>query len=134
MRNSETLLPQDIYEAHLKTINNIKFTRREIDVISFFIHGRSPKKIASFLSIAPKTIENHTRNIMLKLECNSRESIIDFIEKSYKLQPLRSYYSSLLIQSAFEEVLQKASVLIKREASSCHIIYGGEKETQDPWF
>ena len=74
--------PKDIYAKYLATINSVKFTPREIDIIAFISSGRSGKKTASFFSISPKTVENHTHNIMIKLQCNSRESIIDFIEKS----------------------------------------------------
>lgn len=74
-------LPLDLYATHLKSINGIHFTRREIEVAAFLVSGRGVKAIASSLSIAPKTVEAHIHNIMLKLECNSRESIINFIEK-----------------------------------------------------
>ena len=30
----QIILPQDVYEAHLKAINDIAFTRREIDMIA----------------------------------------------------------------------------------------------------
>ncbi len=73
---------KDINFASLKVIKNIRFTDREIDVIACLIGGRSYKKIASILSISPKTVEYHVRNIMLRIGYNSRESIIDFIEKS----------------------------------------------------
>jgi tetratricopeptide (TPR) repeat protein/DNA-binding CsgD family transcriptional regulator len=121
----------DIYSNHLETINGIKFTPREIDMIACLTSGRSAKTIGSFLSISPKTVENHTRNIMQKLECNSREGIINFIEKSHKLSVVRKYYSILIIQSAFEEGLRKASILIKKEAPSFLIVYWRENENQD---
>lgn len=130
MEYNEIFSSQSLCEEGLKTITGIEFTRREIEVISCLTNGRSPKKIAAFLSIAPKTIENHTRNIMLKVGCNSREGIIDFVEKSAKLEVLRKYYSNLLVQVAFEEGLKKVSLLTKKEAISCSIIYWREKETQ----
>jgi hypothetical protein len=45
--------------------------------------GRTTKKIANILSISPKTVSTHLRNIMLRLETNSREGIIDGIEKAH---------------------------------------------------
>lgn len=65
-----------------RQINKILFTTREIDVISCLMHGRSIKKIALLLSISPKTVEVHIRNVMLKIGCHSREKVIDFIESS----------------------------------------------------
>ena len=75
-------LPRVFYKEHLETINGINFTQREIDIIAFTLTRRSSKTIAPLLSISPRTVENHISNIMMKLECNSREAIIDFIEKS----------------------------------------------------
>lgn len=40
--------PQNIYKEYLNTISGIKFTAREIDVISCIIHGRDAKGIANF--------------------------------------------------------------------------------------
>ena len=74
MQNEEDINTKLFFEENLSSINNIKFTQREIDIISFIVNGRSTKKIASYLSISPKTVENYVRNIMLKLECNSRET------------------------------------------------------------
>lgn len=99
--------PQEIYTKYLKTLNGVKFTPREVDILASFVSGRSTKKIASILSIAPKTVEYHTRNIMLKLGCNSRESVIDFIENSEKLVLLRQYYSGLLLVENLEETLKE---------------------------
>ena len=105
------------------TINAINFTSREIDVISCILGGRAPKKIASFLSIAPRTVEIHIRNIMIKVGCNSRESIIDFIEKSNKLNELKSHYFHLLINLTFTKELKKISIVTKEKNINCLIIY-----------
>jgi tetratricopeptide (TPR) repeat protein len=121
MYDNEVTLPQAIYAEHLENLNGIKFTHREIDIMACLIHGRATKRIASFLDINPKTVENHTRNIMLKLECNSRESIIDFVEKSEKHATLRRYYLNLLIYRIFEKHL-KSIKIEKEELSLCSIV------------
>lgn len=122
---------QNIYGEHLKLINGVKLTRREIDIIAFFICGRSAKKIASFFAISPKTVENHTHNIMLKLGCHSRESIIDFIERSDKLPILRQYYTALLAETAFIQCLKDLAPLIQKETVSCVITYSSDEDAQD---
>lgn len=114
---------QDIYDHHLKAINGIKFTPREIDIISFIISGRSAKKTAAFLSISSKTVENYTHNIMLKLKCNSHENIIDFIEKAGKVTTIKQHYLFLCVQSAFEQKLQQVSSLVIQKSLSYLIIY-----------
>ncbi|HCC24431.1 MAG TPA: hypothetical protein DEP85_02820 [Holosporales bacterium] len=122
MGNKKPGLLDEVYSTHLQQINAIKFTRREIDVIAFFVCGRAAKKIAGFFSISPKTVENHVHNIMVKLGCNSREGIIDFIEKSDKLSILRKYYAIALIQAAFEATLKKITKLTEGEKTSCVIL------------
>lgn len=108
---------------------NIRFTNREIDVISCLLAGRSGKKIASFLSISPKTVENHIRNIMVKLECNSRENIIDFLEKSESFHSFKQHYSKILVQMAFELELKKIAKYSQMRSPSClNIYYSNEKE------
>ena len=83
MEENRVLFTENIYAEHLSVINGINFTPREIAVIACLLHARGTSRIASFLSIAPRTVVTHIRNIMLKLECNSRENIIDFIQTSH---------------------------------------------------
>jgi len=111
----QILLPQDIYETQLKAINDIAFTRREIDMIACILSGRSVKKIASILSISPKTVENHIHNIMLKFGCRSQESIIDHVEQSQQYENLKTYYYWLKIQSSFKDILKRIRNQILQE-------------------
>lgn len=106
--------PDALYASHLREINGIKFTPREVEIIAFILNGRSGKKTASFLLISQKTVENHTRNIMGKLGSNSRESIIDFIEKSGKFSFVKQYYLSLLIHTEFEGILKRLALSTER--------------------
>lgn len=115
-------LPQDQYASSLSVIQDIPFTRREIDIIACLHSGKTNKKIALFLSIAPKTVENHIRNITLKLHDRTQISIIDFIEKSNKFLLIQKHYSNLLAHSIFEAELKKISKLNHREPPTCLII------------
>lgn len=124
-------LPIEFYEAHLKTINTIKFRRREMDIVAFMLNGRANKKIASFLSLSLKTVENYTHNLMTRLECNSRESIIDFIEKSDQLKNVRKYYSLLLIQDYFESRLKEIDVALSKEKRASVLIYYQKSAAQE---
>jgi len=87
----------------LRTIGGVSFTAREMEIIACIISVRRIKKIASLLSIAPKTAETHVRNIMLKIQCNSRESIVDFIEQSGKLPLIKYHYQHLVHQKMPKE-------------------------------
>lgn len=96
--------PKDIYDKYLSSINEIKFTQRQMDIIAFICNGRSGKKTAAFFSISPKTVEYHTNVIMTKLRCSSRESIIDFVEKSGKFPWVNDYYMKILVHEKGEGV------------------------------
>jgi DNA-binding CsgD family transcriptional regulator len=79
MSDSNLILPQEIYWRHLETVSDIKFTSREMEVVSCICETRlKTKEIAAFLSIAPKTIGTHITNIMGKMDCSSREAISKF--------------------------------------------------------
>ncbi len=117
------VIPQDIYTACLTEINGISFTHREMDTIACMLSGRSAKKTASFLCISPKTVENHIRNIMLKLRCRSQETIIDIMEKSGKFIFIKRYYASLLMQAIFEQTLDNIASIVNKKNLSCKIIY-----------
>jgi tetratricopeptide (TPR) repeat protein/DNA-binding CsgD family transcriptional regulator len=130
MKKKENDLPFPLCLAKLQTIKGVYFTPREIDVISFLVSGRSAKKIATSLSITTKTIEHHTSNIMSKLECNSREHIIDFIETSGNLSSLRQHYTDILIYHSFKKTLLEISRLKPKKLLSCVLIYWTKREEE----
>ena len=114
---------EDLYTEHLTTINGVKFTRREIDVIACLLNARGTSKIASFLSVALRTVMTHTRNIMRKIDCNSKESIIDFFERSDAIAFLREYYVSLVTEVAFKKSLKEISKLTHEKGPDRLLIY-----------
>ena len=110
MENTNTPFLHEIYVKYVETISGIRFTQREIDVIACVLYNRGAT-IPSFLSIAPRTVETHIRNIMQKIRCNSREGIIDFIEKSDKHELIKQYYSMLITSRSFERCLKRIAEL-----------------------
>lgn len=123
----ELVLPQEIYTSYLKVIGTVSLTRREVDIISCILSGRAVKKIASFLLIAPKTVENHIHNIMQKLGCRTQGGIIDFIEKSNKFALIKRYYSYLLLQQVFHAELKKMR-LMNQQSIHCILICNREQK------
>lgn len=120
-------LHEDLEGYTLKDIGGISFTQREIDVTACILNGRSPKKIAAFLSISPKTVENHIRNIKIKLNCSTQEQVIDFLEASEHLAVIKKHYFNLLGHHKFvSELGRLAPILSKLELKYC-IVYN----TQD---
>lgn len=110
--NNECYLPYN-YFNQLEIINDLQFTSREIDVISCIISLRGSSKIASILNISPRTAESHIANIKRKIDNNSREGIVDFIEKSGKTTIIRTHYQYLLVMANFNKKLQAIFTIIK---------------------
>lgn len=106
---------EELYKDFLQNIENVNLTLREIDVIACIIHNRGEKKIASLLSISYRTVSVHVRNIMNKFGYNSRENILDLIERSGKLRYLQEYYFQLKILSFFEKQLDKIAKSLNRD-------------------
>ena len=134
MAINNCLLPYEIYAQFLIEINHVRFSSREIDIIACILNGRTAKKIAALLSISPKTVATHIRNVMLKLECNSQESIRDFIERSDKLLKIKEHYSSLLIQAAFERNLKEISKLYHKDKPQCLLAYWEDHNYEKPFI
>lgn len=132
-KNNEIILLEDLYLKDLRIINNIRFTDRDIDIIACIIGGRSYKKIAALLSISSKTVENYIRNIMLRLGCNSKERIIDFIEKSDKYLKVKLHYSKLLIQATFVGELNKNLPFTKNNVTCLLLSYNAVKNKNLFW-
>ncbi|MBX9786961.1 MAG: tetratricopeptide repeat protein [Alphaproteobacteria bacterium] len=123
MKEFSFILPEEIYKKHLTTVEGVKFSKREIDIISCILNGRTAKGIAHLLSISPRTSEVHTYNIMKKLNCSSRESVITKIEASNSLFIIKNYYLRLLTYMGFEQVLKDISKLIGEEKHTCLLAY-----------
>ncbi len=112
---------EKLYKEHLTTINGIKFGFREIDVIACIIHNRGEKKIASILSVQPRTVSVHVQNIMNKIQgSNSKDTIIDFLEHSEKYATIKEYYSHLLVRANFEKQLKKIGYLLSKMQITFH--------------
>lgn len=122
-------LPLDLYVTQLRVISGVSFTRREVEIIAFLSSGWGSKFMATSLSISPKTVETHIHNIMLKLECNSREGIISFIEKSDKYSVVRRHYFNLVHALSFDQSLSKIAKLHGGDSPSCIVSY--EKKSED---
>jgi len=107
MQGYDHFFPLTIHKENLTTIEGVNFTPRELDIISCIINVRGARKISALLFISPNTVLAHTRNIMLKLGCNSRECVIDFIEHSQTLAQIKQHYAHLVIHGRFEKYLRE---------------------------
>lgn len=127
VENNGNDIPLNLYDEQLTTINGIKFTHREIDIITSIIHMRGASKIASLLSISTRTVETHTANIMRKMDANSREGIIDFVERAGHAPWIDKHYQNLLVQTEFKKLLREVSKLTQNKSLACSLVYEHEQ-------
>lgn len=124
---------ENIYKQHLQEIAGVSLTARELDIVACVFHTRGEKKIASILDISYRTVSTHMRNILNKFCYNSREQIIDTIEKSGQIQYLKEYYVHLSIYYMFIRQLKKIKAIINRQTINCVINFDNsidEKQKQ----
>lgn len=129
--NRKILLPFDIYNKHLKIINGVSFTYREVDVISALLNMEG-NRLPSFLSIQPRGIETHTRNIRQKAGgLADQKSIIEFVKQSENFNIIKNeYFLHLQIRVFFEKQLRKLAKTFCTSGFSCRLLYEENSEHQ----
>lgn len=98
---------KQIYQHHLKRLNEKNLTKRQVDIMSCIVFNRGSKKISSILNLSHHTVNSHINSLYLKLGFNSREQIIDFVEKSGKFKIFKKYYSLLQQDFLLKNTLDK---------------------------
>lgn len=112
--------PSTLFSDAFTIINGIKFTHREIDVMVSIAHMRGTSKIASLLDISTRTVETHIANIMRKMDTNSREGIIDFLEHSDRSFLNHKHYKNLVIQKEFKKLLVDVAKSNQKQIVTCY--------------
>ncbi len=114
-------------------IRGLAFTPKELDNIACLMNGRSSKKAAVILGMSPRTVETHFRNIMKKMEVNSREGIVDFVEKSDVCSLIKERYTELILQQPFEDLLKDISQYLESQKPTTYFISVNKdkKETKE---
>jgi len=120
-------LPDVLYETYLHTIGNVKFTRREVDIIACLLSAKTIKAIAHLLSttekpIGVKSIDTHILNIKRKINGNYKNQIVAFIEKAPEYQIVHSYYLALLAQNEFGTLLTTLQKYLTKKSDSIKIL------------
>jgi DNA-binding NarL/FixJ family response regulator len=66
-----------------RTLDDVRMTRREHEVIGLIGEGLSNKEIAKRLNIASHTVKSHVRNVMEKLALHSRLQIAAYSHREH---------------------------------------------------
>lgn len=131
MENGVLFFPEAIYLRYLTVVEGIHFTHREMDVLACLLYARTTGRIAALLNVASTTVTTHIKNIMRKLKCSSRESIIDFVERSHDVDIIQMYYVSVVIHSAFKNSLKACTKIMRQPLLPFLCIYCKDSQTQN---
>lgn len=80
-RNSDVTqlkISDTLFKQTLRQNTHTPLTERELDVLYYFLHGLSQKKIADKLNLSIRTIEDHIDHIKFKLQCGNKDQLFDF--------------------------------------------------------
>lgn len=77
-----------------------KLTSRETEIAELFAWGASKKEVADHLNVSERTVENHARNIYVKIGCGKVNELSAWwfctrFNISFELSPLRRKIVSL---------------------------------------
>ncbi len=75
---SKLPVPDQLIDSN--TENSLPLSKRELDCLELLAKGYSSKKIAQNLNISFRTVEKHLENIKIKLNCNTKDQLIQIVE------------------------------------------------------
>lgn len=59
-------------------INNLEFTKRELDIIRLLARGGSTLEIAQVLNISAQTVQTHRKNILKKAPVRNSAELVEY--------------------------------------------------------
>lgn len=98
-------LIETFFKQNIKVDARNRFSFREVQIISFLVHGYSTKHIALFFDLSPRTVDNHLRNILYKIDGNTRQDIVSYIQKESLDSLYQCFFKTLQYHKKFEEQL-----------------------------
>lgn len=97
----------DDYYAQLQVMHGIKFTVRQIDVVSCIVNARTKyKEIANILGIEVTVVRSHISAIRAKIRNTSNSDIIQFVENSTIYDSIKNHFIFLLKVQEFDNLLK----------------------------
>ena len=96
----------------------VKLTKRETEIAELFAWGASKKDIANRLYISERTVENHARNIYVKIGCQKVNELSAWwfctnFHISFDLSPLtrRAIATCLLVLVVFQMTFNSDTII-----------------------
>ena len=60
----------------------VSLTRREVQVVSWLLHGKPLAAVALALSISSRTVQNHFHRVKSKLSCKNKSDVVNWALES----------------------------------------------------
>jgi len=118
-----------VSEEHLHVIRGVAFAPREIKILACLtVKQKINKQIAFILSIPEEAIQFHIENILKKIQCHSKNQIIEWVEQADEHQELIDLYNSVLFPEATVTTKQKKYFLPKG------VVLRIDKKKASPWY
>ena len=99
-------------------MDSVKLTKRESEIVELFAWGASKKDIANRLYISERTVENHARNIYVKIGCQKVNELSAWwfctnFHISFDLSPLtrRAIATCLLVLVVFQMTFNSDTII-----------------------
>ena len=99
-------------------MDSVKLTKRESEIAELFAWGASKKDIANRLYISERTVENHARNIYVKIGCQKVNELSAWwfctnFHISFDLSPLtrRAIATYLLVLVVFQMTFNSDTII-----------------------
>ena len=99
-------------------MDTVKLTKRESEIAELFAWGASKKDIANRLYISERTVENHARNIYVKIGCQKVNELSAWwfctnFHISFDLSPLtrRAIATCLLVLVVFQMTFNSDTII-----------------------
>lgn len=130
MRVQKKYSKDEFYRKKLSNIMGVRFTYREMDVLTCLASKLDEEKISSILSISSKTIRVYLRNIRIKIGSSSNESVLQFIKNSKQYSLILEYYKYINIESLFKKHLRYIGQKINPKMLSVSLKYKSLSDTE----